>query len=396
MPEPVHDLLIRGGHLIDPAAGLTGRYDVAFRDGRVTAVAPSIPAEQGRRVIDARGQVLAPGLVDLHTHVFWGVAHLGVEADPYCVARGVTTAIDAGCAGATTYPGFRRYVVDVSATRIYALLNISAQGMLDQKVGELEDIRFADVQRAIQTCEANRDVIVGVKVRMSPGVNGAHGLEPLRRAREAADAVGRPVMVHAADMPETIDQVLDLMRPGDVLTHCYHGLPRTGILDGDGRINRSVRRARERGVLFDVGHGAGGFAFRVAEAALAQGFLPGTISSDLHHYNVGGPVYDLVTTLSKFLLLGVPLDDVLEMATAAPARALPLPEPVGTLAVGAAGDAVVLALREGTFTFRDGAAEERTGHQKIEPVAVVRAGRTYDAAWRGPGRHSVHRLEHAP
>src|SRR5215813_3951374 len=145
MSEPVYDLLIRGGHLIDPAAGVRGGHDVAFRDGRVAAVSPSIPAERARRVVDARGHVVAPGLVDLHTHVFWGVAHLGIEPDPNCVARGVTTAVDAGCAGATTFPGFRRYVVDVSATRIYALLNISSQGMLDQKVGELEDIRFADV-----------------------------------------------------------------------------------------------------------------------------------------------------------------------------------------------------------------------------------------------------------
>jgi dihydroorotase len=392
----MYDLVVRGGYLIDPASGVSGDLDVAIQDGQVSAVAPAISSSEARNEVDARGMIVAPGLIDIHTHVYWGVAHLGIEADPNHIAQGVTTIVDAGCAGATTYPGFRRYVIDVSATRIYALLNISAQGMLDQKVGELEDIRFADVGRAVQTCETHRDVIVGVKVRVSPGINGPHGLEPLRRAREAADAIGRPVMVHAVNLPESIDQVLELLRAGDILTHSFHGHHRTGILDDEGRIARSVRQARERGVLFDVGHGAGGFSFAIAETALAQQFPPDTISSDLHEYNVRGPVYNLVTTMSKFLLMGLPLEQVIAMVTAMPSRAMPFPERIGTLARGAVGDVVVLAVREGEFAFLDSRGVERVGSQKLEPVVVVRGGRVYEpTTWRGPYGHTHISGDHA-
>ena len=202
-------------------------------------------------------------------------------------------------------------------------------------------------------------------------------------------------MVHAVNLAESVDQVLELLRAGDVLTHSFHGHPRTGILDDEGRIARSVRQARERGVLFDVGHGAGGFSFAVAEA-LAQDFPPDTISSDLHEYNVRGPVYDLVTALSKFLLMGLPLEQVIAKVTAVPSRAMPFPERIGTLAPGAVGDVVVLAVREGEFAFRDTRGVERLGAQKLEPVAIVRGGRLYEpATWHGPYGHSHLAAEHA-
>ncbi len=211
----------------------------------------------------------------------------------------MTTAVDAGSAGAQTFPGFRKYVIDVSATRLFAVLNISSQGMLTREIGELDNIQHASVERAIATVEQHRDVILGVKVRLSRHtiVSEASGIRPLHLAREAADAVGLPIMVHPQEAwCESLDDILAVMRERDILTHCFHGMSH-GILDRDGTVRRSVREAMDRGVIFDVGHGAGAFVCDVAERALRQGVLPQTISSDLHHYYVDGPVHDLATTV---------------------------------------------------------------------------------------------------
>lgn len=374
-----YDLLLKGGTLVDPAQGIHATQDVAFVAGKVAAVADDLAAGDARELIDCTGRIVAPGMIDLHVHVFWGVSHLGVEVDPNCVAKGVTTAVDAGSAGADTFPGFRKYVIDVCATRLFAQLNISAQGMLNPDVGELDDIRFASVPRAIAMLEQHRDVILGVKVRLTREsiVSAAAGLRPLHLAREAADAVGLPIMVHPqAAWCDSIDDILAVMRKDDILTHCYHDAA-CGILDGQGRVRDSVLDAMGRGVIFDVGHGAGSFSWRIAEQALAQDVLPQTISSDLHHYNVNGPVYDLATTVTKFLHLGLSLDEALRRVTATPAQAIHLAGEIGTLKVGAWGDAVVFALEQGTFPLVDSRGRVRTGSQRLVPVQVVRAGMRY-------------------
>lgn len=378
MSEPRYDVLLAGGELVDPAQKIREPLDVAFRDGRVAAVARGLPRAQADRVVDCGGCIVAPGMIDVHVHVFDGVGPLGIPADPNCVAKGVTTAVDAGTAGADTFPGFRKLVIEASATRLFAFVNISGIGMVSE-VGELQDLRHASVTRAVETVEANRDVVLGVKVRLTRDfiVSEEAGLRPLFLAREAADAAGVPIMVHPQGAwAASIDDVLAVMRAGDILTHCYHGAD-CGILDEKGRVRRSVREAAERGVVFDVGHGAGSFSWHIAEAALAQGFEPGTISSDLHALNVDGPVYDLATTASKLLHLGLPLERVLAKVTATPAESLGMASEIGTLAVGAWGDAVVLELRQGRFTFHDAAAHEQVGGELLVPVAVVRAGRLY-------------------
>ena len=377
-----YSLLLKNGLVIDPAQGLHAVQDIAFLDGKVAAVTHDLARESAAETIDCTGKIVAPGMIDLHVHVFWGVSHLGIEVDPHCVAKGVTTAVDAGSAGADTFPGFRKYVIDVCATRLFAQLNISAQGMLNPEVGELDDLRFASVPRAVQMMEAHRDVILGVKVRLTKGsiVSEASGLRPLHLAREAADAVGAPIMVHPQDAwCDSIDDILKVMRKDDIMTHCYHG-SRCGILDAQGRVRESVLAAMERGVIFDVGHGAGSFHWQTAEQALAQGVLPQTISSDLHHYNVNGPVYDLATTVNKFLYLGLSLDEALRRVTATPAAAIHLNDQIGTLAVGAWGDAVVFALEQGSFPLADSLGQVRTGTQRLTPVTVVRAGRLYHSA----------------
>lgn len=379
MPAQPYDLVIQNGRLIDPAAGIDDYRDVAFRDGKVAAVAPGIDPGNAP-IVDARDKLVTPGLVDAHVHVFEGVSHYGIPPDPTCLAHGATTVLDAGSAGADTFRGFRKYVIETSATRILAMLNISSMGMLAEEVGELDDIKWANIPKALATIEANRDLILGVKVRLTRGLNcsEASGIRPLYLAREAADAAGLPLMIHPQDSwADSLDQVLAVLREGDIMTHMYHGM-RYGILDENGRIAPAVLAARDRGVRFDVGHGQGSFSWDVCSRAMEQGFLPDTISSDLHSHNVEGPVFDLVTTVTKFLLLGMSLNDAIERVTANPAITLGMSGRIGTLVVGAEGDAVVLDQQEGRFDLVDSHGVHRTSSFRLHPMIVVKAGRVVE------------------
>ena len=392
-----YDLLLAGGTLLDPAQGTRAATNVAFAAGNVAAVGPHLSAADAKDTVDCSGRIVSPGMIDLHVHVFWGVSHYGIEPDPHCVAKGVTTAVDAGSAGADTFPGFRKYVIDVSATRLFAQLNISSQGMLTKEIGELDDLRHASVPKAIAIIERHRDVILGVKVRLTRNsiVSRESGIRPLYLAREAADAVRLPIMVHPQDAwCDSLDDILAVMRGGDILTHCFHG-DSHGILDGDGKVRRSVREAIERGVIFDVGHGRGSFSWEVAERALEQGIGPTTISSDLHVYNVAGPVYDLATTVSKFLHLGLSLEGALHKVTATPARVLGMSDQIGTLRVGAWADAVVFDLQQGQFELHDARGETRVGRQRLVPTAVVRGGKLYREIAAGAHLRHPHHHHHA-
>jgi dihydroorotase len=379
-----YDLLIKGGMLIDPAQHIHTHKDVAFAGGVVAAVGNDLPSGEASEVLDATGRILTPGMIDLHVHVFAGVSHYGIEPDPTCLAKGATTVVDAGSAGADTFPGFRKYVIDVSETRIFARLNISSQGMLTREIGELQIPEYANVGKACEMIEEHRDVILGVKVRLTRNsiVSEEVGMLPLYRAREAADAVGLPLMVHPQGAwCGSIDDILSVMRERDILTHCFHGMS-CGILDDQGMVHSSVREAMERGVVFDVGHGAGSFSWDVVERAMAQGVKPQTISSDLHVYNLNGPVYDLATVVSKFLHLGMGLDEAIARVTSVPAQFLVMSERIGTLVAGAWGDAVVFELREGRFQLMDTHGQVRIGRRKLVPVAVVKGGRVYSSSSR--------------
>jgi dihydroorotase len=371
-----YELLIAGGTVIDPASGLHDRQDVAIANGRIAAVGPALASSSSSDdTLDATGLLVIPGLVDLHVHVYWGVADLSVDADRTCLGRGVTTVVDAGSAGANTFPGFRRSVAEASAGRILAYLNISATGQIDPVFGELHDLRFVDPERAAAVAVANSDLIVGFKVRVSEQLAGPNGLIGLDRALEAGRATGLPVMVHIGGTAFPIEEALDRLRPDDVVTHAYTGWQPGGIVTDAGRVMPSAIAAKARGVRFDVGHGAGSFTWPIAEAAMADGFQPDTISSDLHRFNLAGPVHDLATTLSKFLLLGLSLDEVIAMATTAPATALGRGSRLGTLAIGAEADVTALRLEEGRFELTDSAGATREARQRLVPVAVIRAGR---------------------
>jgi dihydroorotase len=254
-----YDLLIKGGRVVDPSQNLSGARDVAVVGHSIARVAADIPQDDARHVLDVRGMVVTPGLIDVHVHVYDGVAPLAIPADPNCVAKGVTTVLDAGSAGANTFPGFRKYVIDVAQTRVRALLNISVVGQSthspDNPHGELLDLRYANPALAVRTIERHRDVILGIKIRLSRDIAGDNDLKALHLAREAAEAVKLPMMVHIGDTHTPLQDILPVLRAGDVITHCFHGRE-GGILDERGRVLPAVRTAVGRGVHLDVGHGA--------------------------------------------------------------------------------------------------------------------------------------------
>lgn len=378
----MHDLIIRNGTLVDPAQGINTQKDIALTGGRVSAVIDPGSGVAAKHTLDVRGLYVLPGLIDLHVHVFSGVSHYGIDVDPTCLARGVTTVLDAGSSGALTFPGFRKFIIDVSQTRLYALLNISAMGMVSGSetippLGELEDLRYSNVETAVRMIEENRDRILGVKVRLSNflAADGKNELQALLRAREAAEAVRLPLMVHSPLSSIPTERILDELRPGDILTHCVHGHGAGGIMSDDLKVLPAVRKKVEQGLRLDVGHGRGSFTFRVARATLEQGVVPGTISSDLHTYNLHGPVFDLVTTMDKFLHIGMELYEVVRRVTSTPAEVLDMPEEIGTLKPGAYADIVVLEMQEGEFDLTDTFGITETGHYHLEPRYIFRGGR---------------------
>ena len=372
----MYDLLIKNGVVIDPSQGLHEKRDIAITKGKIESMEKDISSDKAKEIIDASEHIVTPGLIDIHVHVYPGVSHYGIDADTHALAHGVTTVMDAGSSGADTFEGFRRYVVNVSDTRIVAFLNISTMGMISPRVGELEDLRFADVEKAVEVIERNRDIIQGVKVRMSRSIVGDNGIQPLLLAKRAAEAVKMPIMVHVGNTPMPLADILGEMRRGDILTHCFHG-SENGILDNQGNILDAVSEAVKKGVNLDVGHGRGSFSFNVAEKALAQGVSPQTISSDLHHYNVFGPVYNLATTVSKFLYLGLSLNEALSKVTLTPAKLLGIDEELGNLRKGSIADVSIFKLKKGNFSFLDTVGKTVVGNRLLKPAAVVKGGKVY-------------------
>lgn len=370
MPVPF-DIVITGGHVIDPATDVVGRADVAIRDGRIAEVAASIPTTGVSRIIDATGQIVTPGLVDLHTHIYWGATYWGIEADPVAARTGVTTWLDVGSAGGYSFPGFREYVANRAAVRVFALLNLSSIGLVAPS-WELANPDYWDVDLAASVVEQNRDIILGVKARIDGKTTRGHGIEPLRRARELADRVSLPLMTHIGNGPPSIDEVLQLLRPGDILTHCCTGHDMK-LIDDDQHMLPDARRLQEAGVILDVGHGTGSFSFDTAAAMLRDGVKPDVISSDIHQMAIQGPAFDLPTTMSKFLALGMDLEEVIACTTINAANAIGL-EGIGTLAPGSVADVALFRVDEGEHWFYDITMEERGGQQLLVNTLTMVGG----------------------
>jgi dihydroorotase len=371
------DLVLRGARVVDPSQKLDAVTDVAFSGGKVAAVGNALKTDSSTEVRDVSGYIVTPGLIDLHTHVYWGGTSLGIDAEEFCRTSGVTTAIDTGSAGPGNFAGFRKHVIEPSQVRILAYLHISHAGIFGFShrvmVGESEEMRLMNPIDAVQVAEANRDLIVGIKVRVGLHASGTSGIVPLRMALEVANEVGMPLMAHIDHPPPSYEEVVSLLRPGDVLTHAFRPFPNAPCT-AQGTVKQIVLEARERGVLFDIGHGKGSFAFKVARAMLANGFYPDTISSDVHQLCINGPAYDQVTTMSKFLCMGMPFPDVVAASTVNAAMALRRPE-LGSLKPGSVGDATLISIQEGKFDYEDVVGEHLVGDRKIVSEGVVIGGR---------------------
>jgi dihydroorotase len=375
----VYDLILRGGRVIDPSQKLDAVTDVAFSAGKVARVGAKLEAGPGTDVRNVSGQIVTPGLIDLHTHVYWGGTSLGIDAEEFCRTSGVTTAIDTGSAGPGNFAGFRKHVIEPSKVRILAYLHVSHAGIYAFSdrvmVGESEELRLMDPVSAVEVANANRDVVVGIKVRVGRHASGTSGVIPLDIALQVGEEAGMPLMCHVDFPPPSYEEVLARLRPGDVLTHAFRPFPNSPATQ-QGTVKREVLEARKRGVKFDIGHGKGSFSFKTTRAMLANGFMPDTISSDVHQLCINGPAFDQVTTLSKFLCLGMPLDEVIAASTINAAMALKRPE-LGSLKPGSVGDATILSIKEGKFDYVDVVGEHLIGDRKIASEGVVVAGRWF-------------------
>ena len=375
-PGPRYDLVIRGGEVRDPRRGFQARADVGIRDGKIAAIEEQIAAESGRDVMEARGLYVVPGLVDLHTHCYWGGTALGIEADRFGARSGVTTWVDAGSFGYDSFAGFRRFIVEGAQARIFGYVYLYP----DSRNPDIDPVKYTQgvMKRTGETVVANRDVLIGVKLQVGSNMNGLYSLDFLKIARELCDAYKIPLMAHISFAPPETPQVMELMRAGDVITHCYNGHT-LGLVDAAGKLKPGVAEARARGVLFDIGHGLGSFNFAAARKCLDAGFVADTISTDIYHLNVNGPVYDMPTTMSKMLYLGMSFDEVLLRSTWHPARVVGRVEGLGTLRVGGPADVALLAVEEGDFELVDSQRNRVRAKQRIVSRAAVVRGRRFVA-----------------
>jgi dihydroorotase len=373
-PARKYEVLLKGGRIIDPSQSMNAVADLAIAGGKVAAIAAEIDASEATRTVRVGGQIVTPGLIDLHVHGFAGLSHWGLDLDPYCIARGVTTGVDAGTSGADTFDGFRRHVIERSRTRVLAFLNISRVGLVAEP-GELIDIRMIDAPAALRAAKAHADVIVGLKVRCGRNYSGPNDLHAVKQARIVCDEIGKPLMIHVNTPHTPFDQILKETRPGDIVTHAFRRAGTGGVVGPENRVSDHIREARSRGILFDIGHGSGGFSFAATEIALKANFLPSTISSDIHAPSALGPVFDLPTTVAKLMVLGVPLEKVVELVTSAPAKAIGRSGEMGSLKPGCPADVAVFDLVQGDFPLVDSQGEVRRAKQKLAPVLALRGGR---------------------
>lgn len=367
------DLLIKGGTVVDPGGGSQGQLDVAIKRNRIATVEANLPTESAFRVIDATGQIVTPGLVDLHTHVYHSATCWGIRADPVAARSGVTTWLDVGSSGAYNFPGFREFIVRPSMARIYALLNISSIG-LTASTWELSNLNYMDIDLCCKLIDLNRDLILGVKVRIDTNTTSGTGIEGLRRGLIAAERCALPVMVHIGKGPPELSEVLPLLRPGDILTHCFTGQSMR-IIDQHGKVLDVAKRAWDLGVVMDIGHGAGSFSFETAAAMIENGYPPHVISSDIHQFSIHGPLFDLPTCLSKFLALGMSLEAAIAATTIRPAEVMGMQQEIGTLRPGALADVAVWKVEEGDFTLYDIHMQPRQGKQLLTNTVTIINGR---------------------
>lgn len=368
------DLVLQGGRVIDPSQGIDRIADVVVTGGKVAGLDVSPAA--GASTVDVSGKIVTPGLIDLHTHVYWGGTSLGVDPDAYALKSASPLLVDAGSAGPGNYPGFSRHVIEPAFARILAFLHISFAGIYGfsdrVRVGESHDMRLMAARDAVRVVAEFPDTIVGIKVRLGAHASGPSGIAPLDVAMAVAEETGLPLMVHIDEPPPSYGEVVARLRKGDVLTHCFRPFPNAPV-DGQGNIRPEIHDARERGVIFDVAHGMGSFAWKSARAMLSRNFRPDVISSDVHVFCLDGPAHDNLHVMTKFLALGWTLPEVIEAASAAPARVLGLTDR-GHLRAGAVGDISVFHEVEGDIDLVDAVGESVSFDRRLTPVGISIGG----------------------
>jgi len=383
MTRQLTNFLVKSGRLIDPASGRDGPFDVRVRGGIVDAIGADLPPN-GAAVIDVKDQIVTPGLIDVHLHLMKGLGAFGVDPDVFGVGSGVTTVVDAGSAGHSLLNVFRNYVTDNAKTRVLNYINLSTLGgVTGPGYSILADPRLIDEDKIEKTVEANRDIIVGIKIMATGGALGAQGLKPLERARKLGDSLKLPLLVHIGESwtkdtaPVHVGDVLKYLRPGNIVTHMFTVHP-GGLLDGNGKLWPQVRDAKQSGILMDVGHGLHNLNFDVARRVLDQGLHPDGVSTDGHRGNRAGPVYDLPTTMAKLMALRVPLNQVIEMATANAAKLLGREGDLGTIRVGQPADISVLKLEEREWQAVDSQKGTIPAHQALLPVYAILRDTIYE------------------
>ena len=379
MAEPF-DLLLTGGTVLNPATNTKQKLDVGVTADRITAIDANLPRANAKKTLDVTDCYLTPGLIDFHVHSYWGVNPYGFNADPICLASGVTTTMDAGSSGSTNFLGFRKLVYEQSRTRMLAFVAMAQHGVLNDP-GELENLRFADPEGAAQAVAENRDVAVGIKVRMHKKSVGKNSREALRLAVGTGEACRAPLMVHVGDTAISMEEIVDSLRGGDVVTHCYTP-QQPSIIDRNGRLLNAVRKAQERGVIFDVGHAGGHFDFDLVRRAMGEGLLPDIISSDLHgrlKQPGFGVVGDLPIVMTKFLALGWSLERIIAACTINPARAVGWQDRLGSLEVGREADIAILQVVGESVKLKDSVGGEMIALQRIAPRWTIRRGEVFAA-----------------
>ena len=371
-----YDLVLKGGEVVDPSQGLRGVRDVGFKDGLVRAVEASIAPETAAEVVEVAGKLVVPGMIDLHGHFAYRLYPYRADPDSYCLGIGVTTAVDAGSVGWANFEAFRTYVIESVDTRLYAFVHLSTLGLTTlttMGIPDLEDFRWARAEDAIQCIRENREVVLGVKVRLSPtGTTAANAVPAMEMARRVADETESKLMVHVMESPLPLDQVFAYLKPGDIATHIFHGDVHN-VLDGSGQVRPHVREAQQSGVVFDTAGAMRHFSIPLCRTVVEQGLLPDTISTDRNQPRHGSVNYDLLEHMSIFLELGVSLDDVIKCVTANASVAIGREE-LGTLRAGSIGDAAVLELEEGDFGFEDGLGNSLRASRRFAPVMAVKDG----------------------
>ena len=382
MTTATYDLVLTGGNLLDPAQGINDEpRDIAFKDGKVAAVSNHIDPATGTQAIDVSGKLVTPGLIDLHGHFYHGGSGSAVHADQTCLGSGVTTGVDAGSSGFLNYGAMRDYVFPAHRTRLIAFLHIGAVGLAANRVlgGGLHDMRIIDVEQTVQAIKDNPNLLFGVKVRMHyDAVARWNAHEAMAKAKQAASEAGVRLMVHVSGTPIPLPDVLEHLGPGDISTHAFNGLPEN-ILDNSGKIRPEVRAAADRGVVMDVAHAGVHCDVEVVKAAMDQGLIPDTISTDIHIAPPGRIVYLMNDLVSKFHALGMPLADAITASTSRPAEVLGMQDSIGSLAVGMEGDAAVWEQRQGRFVWHDMAGHNVDGSLRLDTFATVKGGAV---AWR--------------